>query len=86
MGAPDLNEEQCIYPQCEPVEAGENRLMACALRIGVILLFETNTYSFGDDIYLQEDGGPIGLKFTACVARIRKNHWARKVNKILKDS
>ena len=69
-----LTEEQWIYPDEEPGKLGETKLLSCALRIAVKVMFETYTYEFGDYIYLQEDGGPIGLRFTACLARVRMNY------------
>ena len=60
--------------------------MAAAPRIATITLFETHCYSFDGKTFIQDDGGPIGLRFTACIAKIRMNHWARMLLKILNDS
>ena len=47
-------------------------------------LFETHTYEFGGKTFLQTDGGPIGLRFTTAIARIRMAAWARRFRELLK--
>ena len=85
LGGKKLKEDQWIYGP-EPSKGDLKRLMSCALMIVIRFMFETHTYEFNGKLYIQEDGGPIGLRFTHCIARIRMNHWVRSVRRILEDS
>ena len=86
MGGTSLNEKQWIFPSNEPGKLGERYIMAACLRIVVKLVFETHCYSFDGKTYLQDDGGPIGLRFTNHVAKIRMNIWAKQVRKVLSNN
>ena len=84
-GAKPVNENQWQFTEVEPGRSGEKLLLAACLRIGITVLFETHCYSFAGHDYLQSDGGPIGLRFTSCIARIRMNNWANNVQRILSE-
>ena len=79
------SEKQWEYAP-EPGRLGTRLLMAAAIRIGVLTVFETHVYAFGGHEFKQSDGGPIGLRFTGVLARIRVNHWANKVINILESN
>ena len=85
LGNKGRAEDQCIFPGLYTGLMEIRRLMACCLGIAAQLIFSTHTYTFGGKKYLQADGGPIGLRFTTAVARIRMAAWARafgaKLNK-----
>ena len=57
--------------------------MAACLYAGVNGVFSNHLYSLGGLIYHQNDGGPIGLRITACCARLRMAMWAAKLLQIL---
>ena len=79
------SEKQWEYAP-EPGRLGTRLLMAAAIRIGVLAVFEMHVYAFGGHEFKQSDGGPIGLRFTGVLARIRVNHWANKVINILESN
>ena len=82
MLGPGTGDEQWSFPQY-PGRTGERTLMSVALRIDIQVIFETHVYSFGGTDFIQSDGGPIGLRFTGVIAKIRMNHWSKQVIKIL---
>ena len=50
-------------------------LLAACLGIWVNSTFMLHTYTFGGKLYQQLTGGPIGLRLTCCVARLRIISW-----------
>ena len=77
MLSPETDETMWIFAE-EPGKTGIRQRMAVALMIGVKTMVETHVYSFRGHNFLQSDGGPIGLRFTGTIARIRMNHWQIK--------
>ena len=57
--------------------------MATVMRIAVITLFRTHTYSFGGKYYLQKAGGPIGLRSTCCIARLVMVWWDEELLQLM---
>jgi hypothetical protein len=51
--------------------------------IGVRVVWDNFTYSFGGNTYLQKSGGPIGARLTMATARIVMQNWGRKYRGIL---
>ena len=45
------------------------------VQIGVLTVMNTHVYEFNGKLYLQQVGGPIGLRATCAIARIVMNHW-----------
>ena len=50
-------------------------MMAKVMRTAVLTIFKTHTYHFGEKYYLQEEGGPIGLRSTCSIARLVMLWW-----------
>ena len=69
----------CLFstkPECEewmmgrpPNEDEKVRMIANVLSQGVKMVMSHHTYAVGDDIFLQEEGCPIGLDLSQAVAR-----------------
>ena len=57
--------------------------MATVMRISVLTLFRTHTYSFGSKLYQQKAGGPIGLRSTCCIARLVMLWWDEELLQLL---
>ena len=57
-------ESQWVFPDLTPTEHQIRLLMGAALYVAVKTLYRTHMYTFGGKVYLQSDGGPIGLRFT----------------------
>ena len=70
MGANVGDQEQWKFPSVKLTNLEKRLIVATVMRIAVITLFRTHTYSFGGRYYLQKAGGPIGLRSTCCIARL----------------
>ena len=70
----------------EPTQHEIKLLVAAAISVGIKNVFKSHVYQFGGRIYQQIVGGPIGLRMTAVVARIRMARWIRVVIAELKKA
>ena len=56
-------------------------MIALMIKISTIILMESTVYTFGGDIYLQREGSGIGLRASACLAKVvmasLDSRWAR---------
>ena len=43
----------------------------------------THAYSFGDKLFLQQERGPIGMRFTASLANVTMNMWDKAWSKVM---
>ena len=73
-------------PDKEWTRLEEKILVAEMVRIGVIVMMNTHLFRFDGKIFLQKEGGPIGLRATCCVARITMLHWDGKLIEKLKQN
>ena len=48
----------------------QKKIIARVLELAVLVTMGTHVYSFCGRLYLQESGGPIGLRFTASLANL----------------
>ena len=74
------------FPNLEATEQEKRILVAVCLEIGVRAVFDLHTYQFGGKLYLQSDGGPIGLRLTGACAKVVMAQWSVKVSEILERS
>ena len=79
------NEEevQWCYPRAQPTRLEKKMIVARVAEIGTRCIFENFTYQFGEDIFLQNSGGPIGARVTMAAARIVMQAWSRGYKSIL---
>ena len=70
MGAEIGDQEQWKFPRVSLTDMEKKLIIATVMRIAVLTLFRTHTYSFGGKFFLQKAGGPIGLRSTCCIARL----------------
>ena len=56
-------------------EQEKRLLLSVAVKIAMRLIFHHHFYSFKGQVYIQAQGGPIGLWFTSVVAIIVMDHW-----------
>ena len=83
LGADVGDQEQWKFP-CVTLTGREKRLIiATVMRISVLTLFQTHTYSFGGKCYLHKEGGPIGLRSTCCIARMVMLWWNEELLQVL---
>ena len=67
MGREIGSQEQWIFPEGILTDEDKKRILGAVIRITVELLFSTHLYTFGGDVFLQQLGGPIGLRATCAV-------------------
>ena len=56
-------------PARRPGVRQQRKMLALAVSYGVKTVLSNHTYKLGDNIYLQTEGGPIGLELTQAVSR-----------------
>ena len=61
-------------------------ILAKVVKVAVRSVFANHVYRFMGVIYLQLEGGPIGLRLTSIVARVVMDHWASMFLTSLQDS
>ena len=86
MAANPQNEENWIFPEDGMTEYEERLTVAMATQIGVLAMMNTHQYSFNGKTYLQQAGGPIGLRATCAVARVVMNTWDTKWLEVMTDN
>ena len=55
------------------------KLLAKFVELSVIEVFGAHVYEFGGRIYVQKDGGPIGLSLSGAIGRTTMAVWDREV-------
>lgn len=53
----------------------KNKIVARTIEVAILVAMGLHLYSFGGQIYIQLSGGPIGLRFTACLAAVLMKIW-----------
>ena len=86
MGQEMDDEEQWIFPAHEPGPEQLRLLLAACIGVAVETVFKLHVYRFGGSLWEQVTGGPIGLRLTAVVAKIRMIRWMRDLKNILRDN
>ena len=59
--------EQCEFPQITLTEDEKKELVGTVVQIIVEALFNHHYYTFGNEMYHQKGGGPIGLRGTCAM-------------------
>ena len=73
------------YPKETFTAEQERMIVAKMVQIAVITMMNTHLYEFDGRIFLQQAGGPIGLRATCAVARVVMNHWDSLWLKLIKE-
>ena len=58
-------------------------MLAEMTRIGVIVMMNSHLFRWDGKVFLQRQGGPIGLRSTCAVARITMMNWDGKLKEYL---
>ena len=61
-----------------PTREQERLMLALALEQGILATFGQHYYSFGQEVKLQREGGPIGLKISGAVGKVAMLAWVRE--------
>jgi hypothetical protein len=83
MGAEIGDQEQWKFPRVSLTDMEKKLIIATVMRIAVLTLFRTHTYSFGGKFFLQKAGGPIGLRSTCCIARLVMLWWDEELIELM---
>ena len=51
------------------------KIIGHVLEIAILVAMNTHLYEFNGQIYRQASGGPIGMRFTACLAAVIMKLW-----------
>ena len=79
IGGEAFSEEGKWSPSRLPLpESIKKKIIAMVVETAVIVCMGTHVYTFGDKVYLQQRGGPIGMRFTASLANLVMKRWDRK--------
>ena len=74
---------QWYWPKGEIPTKDRIELVGRMLEIGIRIMFKNLVYSFGGEYYLQEEGGPIGMRGTGAVSRLITRDFCMKLKRIL---
>ena len=58
-------------------DSDKKKIAAMVIEVLVNLVMTTHVYTFGGKVFLQRDGGPIGLRSTASLAALVMKIWDR---------
>ena len=83
---PHSDSEQCEFPNLQINNHDIKTLLAASQAIAAQETFKSHVYSFGGKLYQQLLGGPIGLRITTVIAKIRMASWLRHVKFALKKA
>ena len=72
-------------PKGEIPKEDKVQLIGRMLEIGIRVMFRNLIYSFGGEQYLQEEGGPIGMRGTCAVSKLVTRDFCKKLRRILEE-
>ena len=64
------------FPAAKPTEEQKKILQSRAAEIAVRTVWTNFCYEFGGEIFLQREGGPIGVRLTMACSRLVMQEWA----------
>lgn len=74
-GKKSRNKSNWLDSKREIWDSDEKKIMAMVVEVLTNLVMSTHVYSFAGKFYLQRDGGPIGLRSTACIPALIMKLW-----------
>jgi hypothetical protein len=69
------NEEHWYFPEVELTKLENQMIVATVVKIGVLVMMNTQLYTWNGVSYLHRAGGPIGLRSMCTVARVVMIEW-----------
>ena len=63
------------FKMCKLSDAQKSEILARIVQVAVLVLMSTHAYSFAGKLYKQKLGAPIGLRASACLAKILMVEW-----------
>ena len=64
--------------ETQPTSRQIKLMLGLAIEEGVLAVFKHHDYSFGQDVRLQQEGAPIGLKISGAVGKVVMVAWVRE--------
>ena len=77
LGPGEGRKEQWTFPRVCLTELEKRMIVASVMRVATLTMFNTHIYNFDNCYFLQQKGGPIGLRATCAVARLTMVEWDR---------
>ena len=62
-------------PSQHPDDNQKRKLFGLVMAAGVDIIMSNHTFMVGDEVFLQSEGGPIGLEFAGAIARAVMMQW-----------
>ena len=78
-------EIEWTFPDVEPTNPEKKEMRGIMCEIGVRILWEKFSYRFGQEIYHQQSGGPIGARITMACSRLLMQQWGESYTNITLD-
>ena len=75
VSASTESEANWQFPKVEYTKLEKKKIVATIIQIGILVMMNTHVYSFDGKIFLQKEGGPIGLRSTRGGAKKSKCHF-----------
>ena len=79
------NDDDWEAPKRNPTKKEKRNMLGKALEILVVNVMENHVYTFGNEIRIQSEGGPIGLSLTGELADAFMVEWDKEVVKRVKE-
>ena len=64
--------------ETQPTSEQVKLMLAIALEAGILAVFKHHYYSFDQDVKLQQDGAPIGMKISGAVGKVVMMAWVKE--------
>ena len=87
LGGEALTEEKKWAPMRRCLLEKEKKIIISrVVEAAVIICMNSHVYSFGEKIYIQVEGGPIGMRFTASLANVVMKMWDKKWVELMEEA
>ena len=73
-------------PKRSPTKQEKRKMVAMAIKAGIKIVMKSHVYRFNGKIFLQTEGGPIGLELTGAISRVYMLWWDRELIKRLEEA
>ena len=84
--APEVGGQWTFNTDLDPPREVVRKMIAMTLQLAVKACWELQVHQFGGKKYLQNKGGPIGMRITMACSRVVMIMWGREAVKRLRDS
>ena len=82
----DSEDKQWIFRKMKPTEKIQKEMMGLACEVAINVLWNNYCYTFGGELRLQSEGGPIGQRPTMAASRLVMSDYMEKYENILMKS